>query len=112
MRNETLEPAETCNVPHLHKKALEKRPENEVSMLVQIVADMGQMRTPIWILRTLLTNVNTRRGLVIDYWDESISTPYLSFSETNIMPASYASILCQHLMPAFYASILCQHMLC
>jgi hypothetical protein len=70
MRNVTLEPAETCNVPHLHKKALEKRPENEVSMLVQIVADMGQMRTPIWILRTLLTNVNTRRGLVIDYWDE------------------------------------------
>jgi hypothetical protein len=40
-----------------------KRPEEVVSMLVHIGAEMGQMRsTPIWILRTLLTDVHIRRG--------------------------------------------------
>jgi hypothetical protein len=47
------------------KKTLGKCPEEVVSMMVHIGADMGQMRNPIWILRSLLTNIHIRRGLCI-----------------------------------------------
>jgi hypothetical protein len=51
-------PASTQEIPR-------KTPRKRGAQFVHIGADMGQMRTPIWIFRTLLTNVQTLLGLVI-----------------------------------------------
>jgi hypothetical protein len=69
----SLEPAKTCNAPHLRKKSLEKKtPRKDVSILVPIGADMDQMRDPTWILWTFLTDVQIRRGLpIVDRYLES-----------------------------------------